>query len=75
MPSGVHHSVLYYLLGKTHNVMPDYDSQAQNYLSMAVKLNPSYVEAWNELGENKILSNLTSQLFFKKGVQLKFSFR
>ena len=31
--------------------MSEYDSKAQAYLSAAVKLNPSYVEAWNELGK------------------------
>lgn len=36
--------------------MPEYDCEAQNYLSSAVKLNPSYVEAWNELGGLVLLS-------------------
>ncbi|XP_046463732.1 tetratricopeptide repeat protein 5-like [Daphnia pulex] len=51
VPSSTHPSVFQYLLGRAHNVMPHYDLEAQNYLSSAVKLNPSYVEAWNELGE------------------------
>lgn len=50
VPSDIHPSVFYYLLGKARNVMPEYDSEAQSYLSSAVKLNPSYVDAWNELG-------------------------
>lgn len=54
VPSDVHHSVFYYLLGRAHNVMPDHDPQAQSYLSSAVKLNPSYVEAWNELGNSDV---------------------
>ena len=33
------------------NVMPDYDSLAQDSLSRAVKLDPKLVEAWNCLGE------------------------
>ncbi|KZS18240.1 Tetratricopeptide repeat protein 5 [Daphnia magna] len=49
--STIHPSIPQYLLGRAHNVMPEYDCEAQNYLSSAVKLNPSYVEAWNELGE------------------------
>lgn len=32
--------------------MPEQDSEALSYLSSAVKLNPSYVEAWNELGKD-----------------------
>jgi len=40
-----------YLLGKARNVLPDHDTQALEHLSAAVKLNPSYVDAWNELGE------------------------
>jgi len=37
-------------MGKTLNVMPEYDSKAQDHLSNAIKLNPSFVDAWNELG-------------------------
>jgi len=40
-----------YLLGRARNVLPDFDSRALEHLSAAVKLNPSFVEAWNELGE------------------------
>jgi len=40
-----------YLLGRARNVLPDFDPQALEHLSAAVKLNPSFVEAWNELGE------------------------
>eukprot|EP00088_Acartia_fossae_P004156 TRINITY_DN1176_c0_g1_i7.p1 TRINITY_DN1176_c0_g1~~TRINITY_DN1176_c0_g1_i7.p1 ORF type:complete len:458 (+),score=88.30 TRINITY_DN1176_c0_g1_i7:46-1374(+) len=41
-----------YLKGKLINVEPDYSSQAEEYLSRAVKLNPGLVQAWNELGES-----------------------
>lgn len=44
-------SEYFYLLGKTLNVMPNYDPQAQEVLSRAVKLNPKLVDAWNCLGE------------------------
>ena len=42
---------LQYLMGRTRNVLPDYDQAALEHLSHSVKLNPSSVEAWNELGE------------------------
>ncbi|XP_028392755.1 tetratricopeptide repeat protein 5-like [Dendronephthya gigantea] len=44
-------SQYFYLLGKTLNVMPAYDPQAQEALSRAVKLDPLLVDAWNCLGE------------------------
>lgn len=44
--------MLQYLLGKARNVLPDYDAKAQEHLSLAVKLNPSFVDAWNELGKS-----------------------
>lgn len=31
--------------------MPDYDSKAQEHLSLAVKSDPTLIEAWNELGK------------------------
>jgi len=40
-----------YLFGRARNVLPDFDSRALEHLSASVKLNPSFVEAWNELGE------------------------
>ena len=49
--SDVPTSVLQYLMGKTLNVMPEHDSKAQDHLSNAIKLNPSFVDAWNELGK------------------------
>uniref|UniRef100_A0ABM5EIS1 Tetratricopeptide repeat protein 5 n=1 Tax=Pogona vitticeps TaxID=103695 RepID=A0ABM5EIS1_9SAUR len=39
------------LKGKALNVLPDYNAQAEELLSKAVKLNPELVEAWNQLGE------------------------
>lgn len=41
----------FYLCGKTLNVLPNYDPQAQEALSRAVKLDPLLVDAWNALGE------------------------
>ena len=45
------------LRGKCLNVKSDYDSQAEELISKAVKLDPKLVEAWNILGE----------CFWKKG--------
>lgn len=45
------------LKGKCLNVKSDYDSQAEELMSKAVKLEPKLVEAWNILGE----------CFWKKG--------
>eukprot|EP00795_Rhopilema_esculentum_P001132 gene1132-15476_t len=39
------------LRGKALNVVAEYDSQAVDFLSKAVKLDPSLTEAWNNLGE------------------------
>ncbi|KAH0626293.1 hypothetical protein JD844_001203 [Phrynosoma platyrhinos] len=39
------------LKGKALNVSPDYNAQAEELLSKAVKLDPELVEAWNQLGE------------------------
>ncbi|XP_053118675.1 tetratricopeptide repeat protein 5 isoform X2 [Hemicordylus capensis] len=39
------------LKGKVLNVSPDYNAQAEELLSKAVKLDPELVEAWNQLGE------------------------
>eukprot|EP00091_Calanus_sinicus_P000112 TRINITY_DN10035_c0_g1_i1.p1 TRINITY_DN10035_c0_g1~~TRINITY_DN10035_c0_g1_i1.p1 ORF type:complete len:135 (-),score=38.84 TRINITY_DN10035_c0_g1_i1:29-433(-) len=41
-----------YLKGKLLNITGDFNSQAESSLSKAVKLNPTLVEAWNELGES-----------------------
>lgn len=41
----------FYLRGQALNISPNYDSRAVDCLSKAVKLDPSLVEAWNELGE------------------------
>jgi len=40
------------LQGRMLNVSGDFSSQAETLLSRAVKLNPTLVEAWNELGES-----------------------
>lgn len=42
---------IFLILGKALNITTDYDKQAQDLLSRAVKLDPKLVEAWNELGE------------------------
>ncbi|XP_050050319.1 tetratricopeptide repeat protein 5-like [Dermacentor andersoni] len=39
------------LKGKALNIQEDYNPEAHEALSKAVKLNPKLVEAWNELGE------------------------
>uniref|UniRef100_G3MP62 Tetratricopeptide repeat protein 5 OB fold domain-containing protein n=1 Tax=Amblyomma maculatum TaxID=34609 RepID=G3MP62_AMBMU len=44
-------AMLQMLKGKALNVREDYDSEAHEALSKAVKFNPKLVEAWNELGE------------------------
>lgn len=41
----------YYLKGKTLNVLERYVPQAEELLSKSVKLDPKFIEAWNELGE------------------------
>ncbi len=33
------------------NITADYDAKAVDFLSKAVKLDPSLTEAWNDLGE------------------------
>ena len=39
------------LRGKALNVTSQYDTQAVDFLSKAVKLDPTLTEAWNNLGE------------------------
>jgi cytochrome c-type biogenesis protein CcmH/NrfG len=39
------------LRGKALNVLPNFDSEAQEVLSKAVKLDPKLVEGWVQLGE------------------------
>ncbi|XP_015602216.1 tetratricopeptide repeat protein 5 [Cephus cinctus] len=41
----------YFLKGKTLNVIDRFVPQAEELLSKAVKLEPSLIDAWNELGE------------------------
>ncbi|XP_044738738.1 tetratricopeptide repeat protein 5-like isoform X2 [Chrysoperla carnea] len=43
--------MFYYLKGKSLNVTADFDKNALDLLSKAVKLDPKLVDAWNELGE------------------------
>ncbi|GLH11182.1 Tetratricopeptide repeat protein 5 [Gryllus bimaculatus] len=44
-------AMYYYLKGRALNVTPNYNIQAEDVLSKAVKLDPKLVDAWNELGE------------------------
>lgn len=45
-------AVYNYLLGKILNAKKFvYESKVEEFLSRAVKLNPNFVDAWNELGE------------------------
>lgn len=39
------------LLGKAHNVIPEFDQTACDSLKKATKLDPNSIEAWNQLGE------------------------
>lgn len=48
----IDNKALYFSLrGKALNVTTKYDTQAVDFLSKAVKLDPSLTEAWNNLGE------------------------
>lgn len=49
LPEGRAHTLM--LKGKALNVSSDYNAQAEELLSKAVKLDPELVEAWNQLGE------------------------
>ena len=40
-----------YLKGRALNVVQDHNPEAETLLSRSVKLDPTFVEAWNELGE------------------------
>ena len=40
-----------YHRGRALNIRPDHCPEAEKLLSRAVKLDPTLVEAWNELGE------------------------
>ena len=40
------------LRGKALNVLPYFDPRSVECLSKAIKLDPSLIEAWNELGES-----------------------
>ena len=41
-----------YLRGRALNVTTKHDAESERLLSKSVKLEPSFVEAWNELGES-----------------------
>lgn len=41
----------YFLKGRALNVLPQYNKQAEDLLSKAIKFDPKLVDAWNELGE------------------------
>lgn len=43
------------LTGKALNVTPDYSPKAEELLSKAVKLEPTLVEAWNQLVQEQSL--------------------
>lgn len=45
-------AVFLYLKGRLLNLDGDFNQEAEGLLSRAVKLNPTLVEAWNELGES-----------------------
>eukprot|EP00794_Sanderia_malayensis_P018594 gene18594-20460_t len=48
----IENKALYFgLRGKALNVVTEYDAKAVDFLSKAVKLDPSLTEAWNNLGE------------------------
>ncbi|EDV26013.1 uncharacterized protein TRIADDRAFT_55686 [Trichoplax adhaerens] len=40
-----------YIKGKALNVLPDYSDEAEKASSLAVKLDPTSIDAWNNLGE------------------------
>jgi tetratricopeptide (TPR) repeat protein len=42
---------LLYLKGHAHNILTEFDAKCEEFLSRAVKLDPTLVEAWNSLGE------------------------
>ena len=48
----IENKALYFSLrGKALNVTAEYDIQAVDFLSKAVKLDPTLTDAWNNLGE------------------------
>lgn len=54
-------ALYFYVLGKAYNVESEYNSNAEEFLSKAVKLNPKLIDAWNHLGDS----------YFKKGEYLE----
>jgi len=45
-------AIFFYLRGKALNISSKHDMHAEECLSKAVKLDPSLIEGWNELGES-----------------------
>jgi len=60
-----------YLKGKLLNITGDFNSQAEAALSRSVKLSPTLVEAWNELGESYMRKNdwTTARTCFEGALQ------
>jgi len=60
-----------YLKGKLLNINGDFNSQAETLLSRSVKLSPTLVEAWNELGESYMRKNdwTTARTCFEGALQ------
>ena len=60
-----------YLKGKLLNISGDFNSQAEALLSRSVKLSPTLVEAWNELGESYMRKNdwTTARTCFEGALQ------
>lgn len=60
-----------YLKGKLLNITGDFNSRAESALSKAVKLSPTLVEAWNELGESYMRKNdwTTARTCFEGALQ------
>ena len=52
-PDSIHEKArALYLRGRALNVTTKHDAESERLLSKSVKLEPSFVEAWNELGES-----------------------
>ena len=53
LEGSIHEKARYlYLRGRALNVTSNHDFESERLLSKSVKLEPSFVEAWNELGES-----------------------
>jgi len=60
-----------YLKGKLLNIIGDFSSPAETLLSRSVKLSPTLVEAWNELGESYMRKHdwITARTCFEGALQ------